>query len=334
MNEEIVSEANSNGTIKTSGISAEVTKETGDILTDANNTASNTSTIAVEQLEAVEIHVENPGSNAQNDVSSPQECVACNFKVEKPKLPCYNGDVREYATFKSDFKHAIERKYSKRDAITMLRTCLKDKPLQLIKGIGTDYDAVWHYLDAIYGDPRYVSDTVTQDIMNFRKLDNGDDARFCDLVHLVNRSFNTLKEVGQPNDMDNSHMLSVIERRICADDRKVWARELEREKKPATLQALLSWMTTEMKSRMRATAPIRTGMSSRRYVNQLRAKERGSDKQQRNKCWFCKDSQHWTDQCHRFRALEVDERIKAAKENHTCFSCLKVAGRNTTWILA
>ena len=327
------------------GISAEVTKETGDILTDANNTDSNTSTIAVEQAdanntdsntstiaveqsEAVEIHVENSGSNAQNDVSSPQESIACNFKVEKPKLPCFNGDVREYATFKSDFKHAIERKYSKRDAITMLRTCLKDKPLQLIKGIGTDYDAVWHYLDAIYGDPRYVSDTVTQDIMNFRKLDNGDDARFCDLVHLVNRSFNTLKEVGQPNDMDNSHMLSVIERKMCADDRKVWARELEREKKPATLQTLLSWMTTEMKSRMRATAPIRTGMSSRRYVNQLRAKERGSDKQQRNKCWFCKDSQHWTDQCQRFRALEVDERIKAAKENHTCFSCLKVAGRN------
>ena len=122
----------------------------------------------------------------------------------------------------------------------MLRTCLKDKPLQLIKGIGTDYDAVWHYLDAIYGDLRYVSDTVTQDIMNFRKLDNGDDARFCDLVHLVNRSFNTLKEVGQPNDMDNNHMLSVIERKMCADDRKVWARELEREKKPDTLQALLS----------------------------------------------------------------------------------------------
>ena len=178
MNEEIVSEANSNGTIKTSGISADVTKQTGDILTDANGTASsthtiageqadanntdsNTSTIAVEQPQAVEIHVENSGSNAQNDVSSPQESIACNFKVENPKLPYFKGDVREYATFKSDFKHAIERKYSKRDAITMLRTCLKDKPLQLIKGIGTDYDAVWHYLDAIYGDLRYVSDTVT-----------------------------------------------------------------------------------------------------------------------------------------------------------------------------
>ena len=107
MNDEIVSEENSNGTMKKSGISAEVKKETGDILTDANNTASSTytiaveqtdayntasniSTIAVEQPEAIHIHVENSGSNTQNDIISPQESIACNFKVEKPKLPCCN----------------------------------------------------------------------------------------------------------------------------------------------------------------------------------------------------------------------------------------------------
>ena len=320
-------EEHSNDTIKLSGLNAEVINETDEILTDTNNTVSSIHTIVIEQLDAVQTHVEHSASNVHNDESPPQESNACNFKVEKPKLPCFTGDVRDYATVTSDFKHAIERTYNKRDAITMLRMCLRDRPLQLIKGIGTDYDIVWHYLDAIYGDPRYVSYAVTQDIVNFKRLDNGDDTRFCDLVHLVNRSYNTLKEVGQPNNMDNSHMLAVIERKMCLDDRKVWARELEREKKPATLQALLSWMTTEMKSRMRASAPIRAGMPSK-HVNQLRAEERGSDKLRRNKCWFCKDSQHWTDQCYKFKELGIDERIKAAKENHTCYICLKIAGRN------
>ena len=320
-------EEHSNDTIKLSGLNAEVINETDEILTDTNNTVSSIHTIVIEQLDAVQTHVEHSASNVHNDESPPQESNACNFKVEKPKLPCFTGDVRDYATVTSDFKHAIERTYNKRDAITMLRMCLRDRPLQLIKGIGTDYDIVWHYLDAIYGDPRYVSYTVTQDIVNFKRLDNGDDTRFCDLVHLVNRSYNTLKEVGQPNNMDNSHMLAVIERKMCLDDRKVWARELEREKKPATLQALLSWMTTEMKSRMRASAPIRAGMPSK-HVNQLRAEERGSDKLRRNKCWFCKDSQHWTDQCYKCKELGIDERIKAAKENHTCYICLKIASRN------
>lgn len=183
----------------------------------------------------------------------------CSFKMEKPKLPKFAGDVREYAIFKADFKHAIEARYTKRDSITFLRTCLHGKPLDLIKGIGTDYDSAWEYLDSIYGDPRFVSDTITQDIVKFRTLQDGEDARFCDLAHLVRRCFNTLKEVGVPSDMDNSHMLSIIEQKMCADDRKVWSRELERDEKKATLQGLIDWMTVEMKSRMRATAPLRTG---------------------------------------------------------------------------
>ena len=57
----------------------------------------------------------------------------CGFKVEKPKMPSFSGDVQENAIFRSDFKHAIEARYTKRVAITMLRKCLNDKPLELIK---------------------------------------------------------------------------------------------------------------------------------------------------------------------------------------------------------
>ncbi|XP_046862937.1 uncharacterized protein LOC124456562 [Xenia sp. Carnegie-2017] len=226
----------------------------------------------------------------------------CGFQMEKPKLPKFSGDVREYAIFRADFKHTIESRYTKRDSITLLRTCLKEKPLELIKGIGSDYDAAWEYLDSIYRDPRYVSDTITQDIVKFKALETGEDARFCDLVHLVRRCFNTLKEVGVPSDMDNSHMLSIIEQKMCPDDRKVWSRDLEREK-PATLKALMNWMTIEMKSRMRATAPVRSVLA----LQELKSLAGPVSK---------------------LAAMSVDERIKVAKDNHVCFSCLKKAGRD------
>ena len=103
---------------------------------------------------------------------------ACGFKMEKPKMPKFYGDVREYAIFRADFKHAIESRYSKQDASTFLRTCLHGKPLKLIKGIRSDYDAAWEYLDSIYGDARFVSDTVMQDIVKFKSLRDGEDARF------------------------------------------------------------------------------------------------------------------------------------------------------------
>ena len=299
----------------------------------ANNSVEQTghynsqSTGSVDISQAPQSHPNNSsvtetGSSGDNDNSA-----ACGFKLEKPKLPVFAGNVRDYAIFRSDFKHAIEAKYSKRDSITLLRTCLRDKPLELIKRIGSDYDAAWEYLDSIYGDPRFVSDTVTQDIIQFKALQDGEDARFCDLVHLVKRCYNTLKEVGLPSDMNNSHMLSIIEQKMCADDRKVWARDLEKEKKPATLEALMNWMNVEMKSRMRATAPIRVGLSGKRPVYHFKS---DSDKPVWHKCWLCKTSSHWPDQCPKFISLSVDDRIATAKANHLCFSCLKRAGRGHT----
>lgn len=52
-------------------------------------------------------------------------------------LPVYAENVRDSAIFRSDFKHALEAKYTKKDAIMLLRV----KRLELIKGIGSDCDA-------------------------------------------------------------------------------------------------------------------------------------------------------------------------------------------------
>ena len=72
--------------------------------------------------------------------------------MEKPKMPKFSGDVREFAIFKADFKHMVDGRYSKRDSIPVLRASLNGKPLELIKGIGHDYDAAWEHLESIYGD--------------------------------------------------------------------------------------------------------------------------------------------------------------------------------------
>ena len=183
-------------------------------------------------------------------------------------------------------------------------------------------------MDSIYGDPCFVSDTITQDIVKFGALQDGEDARFCDQAHLlVRRCFNTLiKEVGVPSDMDNSHMLSIIEQKMCVDDRKVWSGELERDRKKATLQGLIDWMNVEMKSRMRATAPLRTA-SSTRSVNHFLKDDSSKGNATWHKCWMCRNSAHWPDQCQKFAALSVDERLKMAKQNHVCFGCLKRARR-------
>lgn len=243
------------------------------------------------------------------------------FRNEKPKMPKFAGDVRECETFRADFKHLVAIRYSKRDTITILRSTLQGKPLEMIKCIGQDYDGAWEYLDSVYGDPRFVADIITQDISRFKPIKEGEDARFCDLVHLVKRSFNTLEEVGRENDMNNNHMLAIIEQKMFSDDRKVWSRYLESTKSEVTLDTLILWMTSEMKSRMRATAPLRNSLQTPKHVGHVAGREDG--KKTNDKCWYCKTSEHWTDQCQKFLALGSSDRFNIVRENHPCYSCLK-----------
>ena len=122
------------------------------------------------------------------------EQLTCNLNWKNPSFLNLQK-TREYSIFPSDWKHIVGTRYAKWDAITLLRANLRDKPLKLIKGIGTGYDAVWEYLNTIYGNPRYVLDSIMQDISKFEPLQDGEESRFCHLVRLVRHSYNTLKEV-------------------------------------------------------------------------------------------------------------------------------------------
>ena len=195
--------------------------------------------------------------------------------------------------------------------------------MELIKGIVSDYDAAWEYLDAIYGDPRFIADTVTHDISKFKPLREDEDSRFCDLAQLVRRSYNTLKEVNRQFDMDNNHMIAIIEQKLHVNDRKIWSRYLETSQKKATLENLITWMTTEMKTRMRAIAPLRS-IQSRHPVGGFNANMSGNNP----KCWVCNSPNHFVDQCRKFSSMTANERLQAVKDNHACYSCLKRAGRD------
>lgn len=273
-------------------------------------------------------------SSEVNQASPPTSHVrqVSSFQLERPKLPTFSGDVREYGIFNSDFKHLVESRYGNRDAISIIRTCLQGRPLDLIRGIGADYEAALEHLDCIYGDPRFVADAIMNDLHKFKPLKENEDGRFCDLVHMVRRSYNTLNEIGRENDMNNSNMLAMIERKMKPDDRRVWFRYQEIDKdgqqSAVSLEMLLKWMSGEMKARMRANAPLRS--DSRHAVGHMSQtpQRQQSEETLQHRCWLCKTGDHRVDQCKKFTSKTARERLQFVKDQHACFSCLKKAGRN------
>ncbi|XP_041456247.1 uncharacterized protein LOC121408709 [Lytechinus variegatus] len=249
------------------------------------------------------------------------------YKMERPKLPSFDGNIRDYCIFKADFLHAVGNQYDDRDALMILRSCLQSKPLQLVKGIGQDYTAAWEQLDMIYGDERFVADAIINDISKVRPLKTGESDRFCEFVHLVRRSYNTLKEINQPGNLDNSHMLAIMEKKLSPEDRLVWFRHQETCGK-ASFDLFLTWLTIELKSRMRASAPVRSDSKSGGVHIVGKAVPNEETKfQPFHKCWICETSSHWLDQCKKFLAMSQIDRLQLVKTNHACFSCLKKAGK-------
>ena len=84
-----------------------------------------------------------------------------------------------------------------------------------------------------------MSDVVTSDIERFKAVQTGEDHRFCDLVNLVRRSYNILKELKRPQDIDNTHVISLIERKMTKDDVKIWARYIQSLKFEPSMKNLL-----------------------------------------------------------------------------------------------
>lgn len=247
------------------------------------------------------------------------------FKMERPKLPKFSGDIREYHAFKADFQHVVHRQYEGRDALMILRSCLIGKPLQNIQvlGLGHNYEAARRQLNLHYSDPRIVADVVVNDISKMKPLKPEEDERFCIFVNLVRRSFNSLNEIERANDMNNNHMLALIERKMCIDDRRMWFRSQEEGRLP-TMDSLLQWMEIELKAILRSSAPVRNDGRASGAVNQISTTPTRTEYQ----CWMCNSNDgHWTDQCKKFMSKSQEERVQLVRDNYACFSCLKKASQ-------
>jgi len=84
--------------------------------------------------------------------------------MEKTKLPTFDGNLRNYARFKSDFQRQVQPYLSKEAAPYTLRLYLGKEPLKVVKSVDDDLQMMWKYLDERYADPTKVVDVIMNGI--------------------------------------------------------------------------------------------------------------------------------------------------------------------------
>ena len=82
------------------------------------------------------------------------------LRLEKVRMPHFDGKLREYPQFKKDFQKQVMTQTRKSDAAYVLRPCLDGEPAKLVKSVDDDIDEMWQRLDEKYGDPAKVADVI------------------------------------------------------------------------------------------------------------------------------------------------------------------------------
>ncbi|XP_068758047.1 uncharacterized protein [Montipora capricornis] len=279
----------------------------------------------IETIQTFTARTENRNNARQN----------CALRIEKAKMPSFNGTIREYPQFKQDFQKQVMPTLDKNSACYILLSCLEREPAETVKSVDDDIKEMWKRLDEKYGDPAKLTDAIINTIQDVRNVKEGENKRFIELVDAVEDGYKDLKRLGLEREITTTSSVSIIERKLPANIKREWAKLVsadnsvvnKTDKFPSLLNFLLSqkraieYDTTEL--RLTTTSPIKGSAHYAKTNKDSVERREDSTRPQNSKCLFHRESDHWTSDCKFYLSKPNEDKMKTLKEKGACWSCLR-----------
>ena len=173
----------------------------------------------IERIETFTATIEDENKTKQ---SSP-------LRLEKVKMPFFDGTIRQYPQFKKDFQKQVMPTVNKESACYILRSCLGKEATDTVKSMADNIQEMWKRLDEKYGDPAKVADAIINTVQNVRPIKEGENKKFIELVDAVEDGYNDLKKLGLEREITTTSSVSIIERKLPPEIRKEWAKLVSAE---------------------------------------------------------------------------------------------------------
>jgi len=109
------------------------------------------------------------------------------FKAKKLDFPKFNGNIRNYNSFKRDFKTIVEGpgEYTREQMSVILRTeCLTGGSKHIVENL-FEYSEIWDQLDRDYDDEGRVIQQILQQITDFKEISDENKEAFIQFVDLI-----------------------------------------------------------------------------------------------------------------------------------------------------
>ena len=269
------------------------------------------------------------------------------MKLERMKMPHFNGAIREYARFKSDFlKQVMPEMNSKEKAAYALRSCLSSVPYAKVKNVDDHYDMIWERLDDVYGRATKMVDVVMHDIRKIKSIKDGEDKSFIELVEVVENGFLDLKRLKMDHEICNSSSVAMIEEKLPPSIKRQWTLHVINSTRlgdnSSRFKSLLEFLLDYKRAIEYETMNIRVSgktsedhqcqdqiighisIEDRSTDSEVDKKSEGSyDRHEHFRCWLHKSNSHPIWACKTFKAASPDERVTLVRDNRACWSCLR-----------
>ena len=259
------------------------------------------------------------------------------FKLERMKLPSFNGSLRDYPRFINDFKeYIIPRLKEDKSAAYVLRTCLSGKALEVVRNVDDNLEKMLERLHEKFGQKSKLTDLLMNEIKQLKILNDNDEKGFIKLVNTIESNFNDLSRIEMDREISNSTIVSLIEEKLPKFIKNQWCIELikTKPKEENKFTILLEFLLMHKDAIEYGSCDLRSQNqkpgSSNNHV-QGTANAVSSSKVVNNKssgresCWIHNGTPgagHAIWQCFDFRSMTVPERLELVNKKNACKRCL------------
>ena len=149
-------------------------------------------------------------SNADSS-SEIKEKFTSAIKSEKIKNPTFNGDIRSFARFKSDFNDIVvpNNPSVKAQTYVLKEHCLQGESKKLVVNM-TDLAAIWERLESRYGDEIEIVNSVITEIQEFQFNKSDQDRSLIKFVDKLERGVEDLSAIEARSLIANAYTVKLL----------------------------------------------------------------------------------------------------------------------------
>ena len=262
------------------------------------------------------------------------------IKLAPIKFPIFDGNIRTFPKFKYEFDRYLAPMFDAHQLPFILKQYLSESVRRDVDHFDA-IDAIWTRLDCKYGSKQKLIDIIMQDITNIPNCDSDDNATL-EMISKIENANLDLTKIGEQAELQNSTILSMVEKMMPYKMRSEWAVIAAPLHEPKHKFSELLPFLDRWKERIQYLSSDYRNHSSNHHSSNHSSNFHSSDthssdshsnchstncrtdEHKRHSCWLHKQEEHPIWKCRLFQSLPVQERRALTESHKACNSCLEL----------